>query len=952
MNTTPIAEKIKLLAPGRYLWAALVALCLLPVTQYAAAASCSDDVTLDSQAAINSFANDYVGCTSLGSLRIEEAVVGDIRSLAGLSQLSSVDGALKIFNNASLLAVDGLEQITSVGAQLDLYNNARLNSISGLRSVSQVGGFLDISFSSYLPNVDALTNVTSVGTHLRLFHLYGLHDCKGIAPFITSLPDSLVTRTEKIKVGLEGQLPRNGSGANSIAACLNSYQDHTNGLALSGSKPNIVMFIMDDVGLDQLSTFNYGGAAPPLTPSLDQIANAGARFTNVWAMPECSPSRIALFTGQLPVMSGTTGALGPSDLANSQLNPYQDTLIDHLGRAGYTSAMVGKWHMGGPENNQAEKTTPIEAGFDYYYGNVHGFLRSIDTTAGGVAAKGTYNCGFVPSVASDSTHGADTGACYTADGGCSVISAPAITEPGRTCMEQGGLLDPGATSCASSPPNTLDFEMENAYYVGKLEKMSKPSSLGASIQIDEFTTREYRTSVESEEAIRWLNAQSANEPYFLAVSYSAAHTPLQQIPQVFGTAGIGVTTSSSLDCTDSTDQRALQKAIISFLSEEIGRVLTESGLMARTGAGGSLELSAEGANTLIMILGDNGTLGYSVNAPFDPTRAKGQVYQTGVQVPLLVAGAGVGDTGLPRHGLTSIIDIYGAISDAAGLNLISGSSPFGPVSLAGNMAHALTANQRSQMAVNVAPNIQPNDVFNPPCALGTACSVTPINKGVCEDNNGVWYGPGATGLTAAGSPIPSSGFTACWATNQFLHGLNEPLLNVLPTGQSAAATETYKYVLTSWVDYDPQGDGPKTTEIEELFLIKDADGDPLIDLESLNLLAAPSLTDDAGLALEVLKGELQQYQALGDWAAEDGNRDGIVDERDLELAQNVTTSWGLSSLYDVNQDGLTNAEDIKVIAQAIAEKLGVPVPALSVFSLLLLAVFLWLMAHRRLTRLA
>ena len=136
----------------------------------------------------------YVGCTSLGSLRIEEAVVGDIRSLAGLSQLTSVDGALKIFNNASLLAVDGLEQITSVGAQLDLYNNARLNSISGLRSVSQVGGFLDISFSSYLPNVDALTNVTSVGTHLRLFHLYGLHDCKGIAPFITSQAPLLSSR--------------------------------------------------------------------------------------------------------------------------------------------------------------------------------------------------------------------------------------------------------------------------------------------------------------------------------------------------------------------------------------------------------------------------------------------------------------------------------------------------------------------------------------------------------------------------------------------------------------------------------------------------------------------------------------------------------------------------------------------------------------------------------------
>ena len=117
----------------------------------------------------------------------------------------------------------------------------------------------------------------------------------------------------------------------------------------------------------------------------------------------------------------------------------------------------------------------------------------------------------------------------------------------------------------------------------------------------------------------------------------------------------------------------------------------------------------------------------------------------------MIAGAGVGDTGFPRHGFASIIDIYGAISDAAGLDLYVRSSAFDPVSLAGNMAHAQTANQRSQIAVNVAPNIQANDVFNPPCALGTACSVTPINKGVCEDNNGVWYGPGATGLTAAGS---------------------------------------------------------------------------------------------------------------------------------------------------------------------------------------------------------
>ena len=101
---------------------ALSGLCLLPVAQRTAAASCADDVTLDSQVAINNFASDYAGCTSLGSLRVQEAVDGDIQSLEGLSQLTSVDGALQIFNNARLLTVDGLEKITSVGAhefQLD-----------------------------------------------------------------------------------------------------------------------------------------------------------------------------------------------------------------------------------------------------------------------------------------------------------------------------------------------------------------------------------------------------------------------------------------------------------------------------------------------------------------------------------------------------------------------------------------------------------------------------------------------------------------------------------------------------------------------------------------------------------------------------------------------------------------------------------------------------------------
>ena len=152
-------------------WAAIIALSLFQGSLQATAANCSDAVVLDSQQAINTFSSRYQGCSSIGALRIEEAVDGDIRSLAGLVQLTAVEGALQVFNNSALQTVDGLDNLSSVGAQLDLYRNARLTSISGLQNVTTVGGFLDISYSSYLPHVDALSKVASVGTRLRLFHL-------------------------------------------------------------------------------------------------------------------------------------------------------------------------------------------------------------------------------------------------------------------------------------------------------------------------------------------------------------------------------------------------------------------------------------------------------------------------------------------------------------------------------------------------------------------------------------------------------------------------------------------------------------------------------------------------------------------------------------------------------------------------------------------------------------
>lgn len=790
-----------------------------------------------------------------------------------------------------------------------------------------------------------MRQVGAVGTRLRLFHLYGLHDCKGIAPYLQTL--GTAQRQTKVLLGTEGSLPRNGTGANSIQACLNSAAVAATPPALRGARPNVLFFLMDDVGLDQLGTFGYGGQVPPPTPALDQIAQAGVAFNNVWAMPECSPTRVALFTGQLPIRSGTTGALGTNDLANSQLSPYTETLVDKLATAGYTSAMVGKWHLGGPENNAAGLETPIQAGFDYYFGNVHGFLRSIDSTAGGVAPTGTYSCGFVPSTAVDSANGADTGACYTDTTTCEVIAVGgSIDTPGRTCLERGGLFDPNA-SCEVCAPEYLNFDLENSYYVAKLERMSAPATPEAPIVVNEFMARGYRTTIEADEAIRWVNDQSDETPWFLTLSLSAVHTPLQQVPQRFSPA---FDTPSSLDCNNLVDQRALQKSMLSVVSEEIGRVLTETGLMAPTGPGGALEPTAAADNTVIIIAGDNGTLATMVNLPFDPTRAKGTAFQTGVQVPRIVAGAGVGDVGVVRRQMLSLIDVHGLILDVAGVPLPTADAPFDPVSPLAVMERALQVAPRGRIAVNVAPNLQVNGANNPPCVISGGCTTVPISKSVCEDNSGIWYGPDADGVTPSGTPIPESGFERCWEVNAFLNGLGEPLFSVAPTIGFAAANETHKLVRTEWTDFDPGTGGPANYDTEELFVITDANGDPLLDYASADLLTSPAANNpDVLLAYEELTGQLEAYLALDDFAPEDANQDGVVDERDVAFAEATAEDWGLSSRYDLNVDGVTDETDIAQILAAIQNAVGLEkvIPALPLLGMAALATGLGVIARRR-----
>jgi arylsulfatase A len=107
--------------------------------------------------------------------------------------------------------------------------------------------------------------------------------------------------------------------------------------------PNIILIVADDLGYSQLGS--YGNRFNE-TPNLDRLAREGMRFTNAYASaPVCSPTRAALMTGQHPARSGITDYLAKDD--NHFLLPAYVTINERLRSAGYTTGLIGKWHLTG-----------------------------------------------------------------------------------------------------------------------------------------------------------------------------------------------------------------------------------------------------------------------------------------------------------------------------------------------------------------------------------------------------------------------------------------------------------------------------------------------------------------------------------------------------------------------------------------------------------------------------
>jgi arylsulfatase A-like enzyme len=689
-------------------------------------------------------------------------------------------------------------------------------------------------------------------------------------------------------------------------------------------KPNIIFVMLDDVGIDQLSTFGNGGVRPPATPNMDLIAQKGVKFTNAWALPECSPSRSAFFTGRFSLRTGVDAVIAGGHLPQTYMSQFEATVPRVLAKAGYTSALIGKYHLGN-DQDPAGNCAPVTRGFNVFQGSMTPGPTSVDTTAGGVDPSGSEVCGYYQQKG--------WGACYTAPGDsvrCGVITAANSdpgTDPARTCLQHGGIFVP-RKACGVTPPTYADFSRTNAYYVWPRTNMTGPldplyvnpgSDCGSTID------RTYLTDAQGTDGINWWKQQTG--PRMLTLSFNAIHTPYQKPP----TTLVPDVPDRKSSCSNVAPPRDLLNAMIEGADVEIGRVLASLGL-ATMGPDGRTLQSLHLGNTLLVIIGDNGSQGAATRAPFNIQRSKGTVYQTGIWVPLIVAGPMVKSRNRSVDAMVNAVDLYQLFGDVAGIDVKSVVPPSHIIDSEPMLPYLVNPAQRDIRVTNYSQlgvgTFSPDpSVRSWPCQLGNTCNDTLIDsKALCEnDNGGTWYGPGA-----------KKQLSSCCAVNSYLGGgiTLAPLHQyTIRGGRFRGVRGAFKLVENQSLDCSK----PITNDSQKAFPWAEYQlGAPTQELYDITLTSPqnPKALDNAGApnqlcagpgtactqldqqALAYLNKKLKQMKNSAKaqnkcQSKGDGNMDMRVTQADIDNWK-VYNGKG-PSRYDINLDGVTDEKDLAII---------------------------------------
>ena len=161
------------------------------------------------------------------------------------------------------------------------------------------------------------------------------------------------------------------------------------------------------------------------------------------------------------------------------------------------------------------------------------------------------------------------------------------------------------------------------------------------------TNTNYSTQAFTDLAINWVNAQS--KPWFLWLAYNAPHTPFHVPPTEMHHQGNLPTYITGMNATP------YFMAAIEAMDYQIGRLLSSIP-------------QEERQNTIIIFIGDNGTVNQVAQSPYSSSKVKSTLYQGGINVPMFISGKGVSRTGKETN-LINSTDLFATISEIAGINL-------------------------------------------------------------------------------------------------------------------------------------------------------------------------------------------------------------------------------------------------------------------------------------------
>ena len=237
--------------------------------------------------------------------------------------------------------------------------------------------------------------------------------------------------------------------------------------AETSSQPNIILLLADDLGSGELG---FQGNSQIPTPHIDSVAENGVKFSQAYVTaPNCSPSRAGLLTGRIPTRFGYE--FNPIGARNEDpgtgLPSKETTLAEWLHDRGYTTGLVGKWHLGG-----AADYHPMRHGFDEFFGFTH---------------EGHY---FLPP---------------PWEGATTMLRRKTLPGGKKGRWESDHLIY--TTHMGHNEP---DYDANNPIIRG-----GQPVAEAA-----------YLTDAFTRESVDFVN-RHADKPFFLYVAYNAVHSPLQ-----------------------------------------------------------------------------------------------------------------------------------------------------------------------------------------------------------------------------------------------------------------------------------------------------------------------------------------------------------------------------------------------------------------------------------------